>query len=148
MTIIVKKNQSLTDIKNILEGNSVEGYVWFSDKSEPYLNENINNSFDTMADPRFIVEAHFIVENISHSIRFVDGGHLVAKFNLDEIKKEKCEIKKYLSHRIKDHSKIYFYELWLPEKDAMCCDMEVLKFNGLVFAGFGNDSNNTQSSLL
>lgn len=116
-----------------------EGYIWMSDKTEP---RKIISKSQLQVEEKnpFIVEGFLISEdrNISISLSSMNGMLKIYQFDLNLInalpENQKTE-NSYLTHRFED-AKISFITVWLPEKDNLCQDMEVLRPRMRVFNGF------------
>lgn len=116
------------------------GYLWMSNKTEPdiYENQELTEVLSESKNP-FVVEGQLYdpISRSSYSIKYVDGKHIVVKYDLSELEqkygKEKCVA--YRSNRMQGR-KLYFIQYWNKEKDELCEDMEVMKPAEQVFVGF------------
>ena len=159
-------NSTEPTLKDINPDLTYKGYLWMSDSDIPTLlnREKLRSkilitsnsgkktgnqvTFDEMKDTSnpFIIEGQLYSENanLSFSIKFVDGKHIVAMYNLNEIPKtwvfnETDDLKKFAVNRMKGVSKLKFRQYWKPEPDKLCEGMEVLVPAGYVFLGFENE---------
>jgi len=116
-----------------------EGYIWMSDEAEP---RKIDSKSQIPAETKnpFIVEGFLKSTdgNVSVSLVPMNGELKIYQFDLNLIKTLpeplKTEIS-FLTHRF-DNAAISFITVWLPEKDKLCEDMEVLQPKMRVFKGF------------
>ena len=120
-----------------------EGYIWYSDTSRPRV---------FIGDEEVTVEERsdaFIIEGLlwnpkkrtSYNIYFHDGQQHVCKYDVTTAAlegKEDVTTEDYVTHRIPGVARLSFVRYWLPEKDEMCEDFEVLVPGQLVFVGFNN----------
>ena len=126
---------------NEIKNRKYEGYIWFSDKEKPLVLRDEEYDFFVHSENEnpFIVEALLYnkEQNISVIIRHT-GKYHVNEFDLKALKEEGAvfEEVKYLPHRLDGIDKVNFKQLWLPEPDEHCKDMEVLKMQALIFTGF------------
>jgi CRISPR type III-associated protein (TIGR04423 family) len=121
-----------------------------SDEKEPIKFEGSDLSQVELTKEPFIVEGNLYSEenNISVSIKHIDGEYWISKIDLNEIDKDDESI---VEHRYRANNKLksigkylLFYEYWHPEKDKQCLDMEVLKPNWIAFAGFTNEEDKNE----
>jgi CRISPR type III-associated protein (TIGR04423 family) len=138
-----------------------EGYVWLSDANEPIIIEQfeihgdgINISFDgytaTITNEScllmkngeavkipFIIEALFVVNNVSYQIKFVDGKYIVYSKNLDDVSDPNSTAITYLPNRFDNSVKgLNFRRLWEEKEDPLCEGMKVLVPTVDLFVGF------------
>jgi CRISPR type III-associated protein (TIGR04423 family) len=118
---------------------SYDGYIWMSDEAKP---RKIKSKLEipTGTQNPFIVEGFLKSEDekISISLAAMNGELKIYQFNLQEINALPVEQKtenSFLTHRY-DEAKIKFITVWLPEKDKLCEDMQVLQPKMRVFNGF------------
>lgn len=132
MEHIIKHN-SIETIPNI----PYEGYIWLSDAKEPIMLFNETFNFKNVINNPFIIEALlYNAENkISVHIQHTDD-YQIFEYHLGEFDKEDFVDKEYLPHRLKGVQKVMFKQIWLPEKDMNCAEMEVLNLKAIVFCGF------------
>tara|TARA_R110002124_G_scaffold193164_2_gene360404 strand:+ start:720 stop:1154 length:435 start_codon:yes stop_codon:yes gene_type:complete len=127
-----------------------QGYVWYSDQKEPKVLQNEIFRFENIGLNPFVVEALLWHEDdktagdgISVMVRHT-GTYHIHEFEMDNLP-EHCELveKEYLPHRLGNNiEKVKFKQLWLPEKDPNCLDMEVLTMKALIFVGFETKTKN------
>lgn len=135
---------------HIEKGNYV-GYVWYSDETSPCLltGEEFTNALDPHSNP-FIIEGQLFdpVAQISYSIRYVDGGYHVQRWDLTrDFESEDFTFtpKDFEAHprmnkeESKDDSKVkkvlLFRQYWQAVEDDMCLGMKVLQPHAFVFVG-------------
>jgi len=122
-----------------IEKAKYEGYIWYSDSAKPEIFkreiERELNLNDT--ENPFIIEGQLYCEEkkLSVSIKYVDGKHIVNKFNLSE--EPETTDQEYLAE-FRNDAGLKFRQLWKPESDPLCENFEVLKPAGFVFIGFKN----------
>lgn len=125
-----------------IEGNKMEGYLWYSDQDAPIVYDGTKESFkfDDNDNP-FVIEGQLYDSNanISYSIKYVDGKYLKKEYHVVS-KEEGCEIteKSYISNRMNGRV-LCFKEIWRPsepESEPLCEGMSVLQPAELVFVGF------------
>jgi len=131
---------NLSEIKK----RKYSGYIWMSDAKEPKVLNGEEFDFSTIGINPFIIEALLYCKEEKTSLTIRHTG----KYHINEIDLNnlpdgaKLENIEYLPHRLKDKDKgidvekVCFKQLWVPEKDENCLDMEVLKMKALVFTGF------------
>ncbi len=150
------KINNISDIKT----REYEGYFWNSnaDKPEILLAATVDFSNTKERENPFTVEALLYCEeeNISVSIRHT-GKYQIHEFDLNNYSDENLVDVQYLPHKLDCYllkkeiggdiepipnsgfaciEKVNFKQLWLPEKDKNCEEMEVLKMKALIFTGF------------
>lgn len=115
-----------------------EGYLWLSDQQTPYIffDQKIDENFFGLINP-FIIEGllYDSQNNISYSIRYTDGQTIVTRYEL-EGKDFLADKKEYLPNHMEGIASLNFLNLWVAKPDPLCCDMEVLQTDALVFVGF------------
>lgn len=136
----IKAYNSLEEME-IKNNQNYVGYYWMSDKQSP--NRFDANSFKNLKSNPFIIEGMLWDEINQTSIMIKHTGrYIINEFNLNEIKTNqgvKIEEKEYIPFRLKEvgaKDKVYFNQIWLPEKDPLCENMEVLKLKAIIFTGF------------
>ncbi len=114
------------------------GYLWVSNEDQY---QTVNGPVDLSAYARnpFVVEGNLLSKDkkTSISIRHTGTGYIVSVFDLTEITQlpeEQLTKIEYLIH--KNEGKVKFVQVWLPEKDILCADMEVLRPAFQYFDGF------------
>ncbi len=126
--------QEITEYINSLE--NVEGYVQFShrplDSQKDIWENNTPKSVDE-EEEGFIVEAHFFDSTNSITIYRHNEFWYVDEVNISDINGD--DMQKYMT---KYGRYVKMAQIWEPEKDKYCEDMEVLKLKKVVFAGFEN----------
>jgi len=125
---------------NEIKSRKYEGYVWLSNADKPIVLPKEEFDFSTIKenDNPFIVEALLYCkeENVSVTIRHT-GKYHINEFDLNNLQEGAVlEKVQYLPHRLDNIEKVNFKQLWLPEKDENCLNMEVLKMKALIFTGF------------
>lgn len=117
-----------------------EGYVWYSDQSEPKIlkGERFSIDIDEKKNP-FIVEAMLYDKKnaYSFSIKYVDGKY-IRQLNLvrqEDFDNKDVDKKKYLAS-FGDNLTLVFLRYWKPVADSNCEGMEMLQPEKLVFVGF------------
>lgn len=155
----------MSNTSNNIERGNYEGYLWFSDADAPVVldGEELAVDFDQVltiegkdydlpSKKVFIVEAQLFDKdnNISYSVKYVDGQHLVKRFEVNPLdyNREETDLKQYYGNGMKKW--LQFLQYWGLQQDSFCCDMETWVPKGLVFVGFINkkeDSNGYISTL-
>jgi len=126
-------------IKQIPANTPMQGYIWYSDRTEPEIIDMQNFSLENSEVP-FVIEAQLCdVENQkSYAIRHVGGKTIVNQFDWSQMKegwvKDKC--KNYLPNRMDNIKALKFVQYWKTNIDPFCLDMKVLEPACLVFMGF------------
>ncbi len=127
-----------------------EGYIWESSKENPkkVTSEAELTKYENSGKPAnpFIMEGHLYNKdkNISISIRHVSGRYYITQFNLGELDEKTNFVDKfYLANKkLEKENKLHFKEIWLPEPDENCPDMQVMTKKAVVFAGFRKKEDN------
>lgn len=129
----IRKIDLLTEIPSY----KYEGYVWMSDAKEPkVLNDEIFD-FENVTTNPFVIEALLYSKDKKVSVQVQHtGDYQIFEYHLGELTDAEFSDKEYLPHRLKNVSKVKFKQVWLPEEDANCKDMEVLNLKAIVFCGF------------
>ncbi len=130
-----------------------QGYIWYSDgeqkigesKQKPdVLKEFKEFSFAETESNPFVIEAllYSKEEDISVMVRHT-GKYHITEYNLKELPKNAIleTEKEYFPHRLDINNKVCFKQLWIPEKDSNCADMEVLNLKAIIFTGFNHTQN-------
>jgi CRISPR type III-associated protein (TIGR04423 family) len=136
---------------NEIKTREYQGYIWLSDQKEPNVYreaQEIDFSNHTENHNPFIIEALLYAkdEQISVTLKHT-GKYQIHEIDLKKYLDENLVDVPYLPHRLneefkrnpkafKEIKKVNFKQLWLPESDENCEDMEVLKMKALVFTGF------------
>ncbi len=135
-------HKSLKSLNEIPDGN-YQGYIWISDKETPQKITIIDvkkyeNNQNNIPENPFIREGFLYDEEneISISITHIPDKYMINMFQLKQIP-QNCEIKDrtFLAHK-NLHGKLCFRDIWLPEKDEICENFEVLQKMAVVFTGF------------
>jgi CRISPR type III-associated protein (TIGR04423 family) len=138
-----------------------EGYIWLSDANKPIIistdnfADTVNGITITFAEYTaaisngtcsltkdgkgvkipFIIEALFVVNDVSYQIKFIDGQSIVYSKDLSGIA-DFTPIT-YLPNRFGDEIKgLNFYRVWEPKQDVLCESMDVLEPTVDLFVGF------------
>lgn len=123
-----------------IEKSIYDGYIWYSDKSEPEVFQSQDFEFDTdeIVNP-FIIEGQLYdaQKMFSYSIKFVDGKYICKKYQVEstDFNKSDVEIKTFHVNRM-DEKKMRYLQYWKEEDDELCEGMKVLQPKELVFVGF------------
>lgn len=135
----------------IIKAGNYTGYLWYSDSNKPVIFVNgkaINN--DTQIDfsedyviqdgtNPFIIEGQLFDNNISYSIKFLDGRYMIKKFDLSKMEGEYDELV-FLGNRISVSNKsswLKFRQYWKEKTDDIfCMGMNVMQPAERVFVGF------------
>lgn len=129
----IKKIDNITEIPAC----KYEGYVWLSDATAPVVLNNESFDFESIKTNPFVIEALLYSpgEDVSIHVQHTDE-YQIFEYNLKAFSQREISEKVYLSHRLKDVTKLKFKQLWMPEMDNNCEDMEVLTLKAIVFCGF------------
>ena len=124
------------------------GYIWEADEQSPDV-FSTPKKCDWTKYKSYIVEGWLYCkekeEELSIHIKHT-GTQQIFEYHSKEFPpdSELVEVS-YLPHRLKNNiERVYFQQLWIPEKDPLCEDMEdgegmeVLKMKALIFTGFNN----------
>ncbi len=106
-----------------------------------WLGDEENTLALTDGENPFVVEAQLYCkdENVSVSIKNVDGKYIVKRYNLTELDKEQdiaCNPQDYLPNRMENVEKIQLVQYWRAEPDELCENIKSLQPAELVFKGF------------
>lgn len=123
-----------------IEKSIYDGYIWYSDESNPKVFQDEEFEFDTdKIENPFIIEGQLYDDQkkISYSIKFVDGKYVCKKYEVEstDFNKKDVEIKTFHANRM-DDLKLQFLQYWKEEDDELCEGMKVLQPAELVFIGF------------
>ena len=122
-----------------IEKSKYQGYLWYSDQSEPKVlkNEDFELEISETANP-FIVEGQLFDGKISISIKYVDGKYIVHKKEVkaEDFNNVNVEEMEFIPNRIVGVSKLKFLQYWEAQTDDLCKEMPVLQPAELVFVGF------------
>lgn len=130
--------------KIILPKGRYTGYIWQSDKRQPriYNNEVVDTEIVCVSSANpFIIEGIIVIrtdnEEVSYSIRYVDGQFIFSHYDLANIKRKKeKEIKNFLASFDKAPGELQFIQCWGEEEDPNCEGMKTLVPQEFVFVGF------------
>ena len=130
------KANLIADINNHLK--SYEGFIQFSHRP---INKEIDIFYDgkeiQIEDEKgFIYEAHFYNGKKSISIRQINEHWLVSTTDISKSKVDEKDIEKYISDIEGFDYKIKMAQIWKETNDDLCCNMEVMKLQKVVFVGF------------
>ena len=120
-----------------------EGYLWYSNSPQPSV-FNGEEEMDVEVRPdAFIIEGLLWCpkRRMSYKIIYHDGQQLVRGYQVSDADLEgKGDVtsEEFVSHRIPGMSRLSFIRYWLPERDELCEDFDVLIPRQLVFVGFNN----------
>lgn len=128
----------------------LEGYVWDSNSQYPKILRNQSFDFSSYQENEdaYIVEA-LLYSNLKKCSWIIKhtGTYQITKFDLSKLDPNYQLVPvDYLPHRLKKNNpagatlieRVCFQQLWIPEEDPNCEDMEVLKMQALIFTGFNN----------
>lgn len=121
-----------------IEKSKYEGYLWYSDQTEPeviYNYDEFELEINDNANP-FIIEGQLFDGKKSISIRYVDGKYYKQEFIMEELAGVDYTPKVFKAHRMGNQANLYFNQYWRPEPDELCENMDVLQPAELVFIGF------------
>ncbi len=135
-------HKQLDSLSNIPAGN-YEGYMWISNEKKPIkINQIDATQYEENNQPTnpFILEA-FLYDNntkTSVSVKHISGKYIIDLYNLNELNNDAETVDNfYIPNRLNEN-KLKFTEVWIPEKDSLCENFEVLKKQTVVFTGFEN----------
>ncbi len=124
-----------------INNTTYTGYLWKSDEKMPetYDEKVIDLNFDDNKNP-FIIEGWLTNGKESISIKYIDGKHLIKKFDLEalDIEAPKVDIHTFKCSFKSDYSDMVFKQYWGAEEDKLCEGMKVLQPAEFVFIGFKN----------
>lgn len=137
-----------------IQGNKVEGYLWYSDRDKPVVYDGVDLTLDLNdEDNPFIIEGQLYDRNSekSYCIKYIDGKYIVCQyFNVKRLEEnpKKNEEKEYeitdkfyqsnhMGGRI-----LHFKEVWRAVCDKLCCNMEIFQPAEVIFVGFKIEENN------
>ena len=122
------KKEEVVDYINALKG--YEGYVQFSHRPIEMERDVFLECDPKVEDEKgFVLEAHFFNGSDAVSIRQVNAEWVVDESSNVSLDNVECY------HAIGD-LKIKMAQIWMPKKDENCSNMEVMKLEKVVFAGF------------
>ena len=96
-----------------IEKSTYQGYLWYSDKDQPKVLNNVDSeiTLDETKNP-FVIEGQLFDGKRSISIKYVDGKYIVKKYVLAELPKEDFTEQSLLAHRMKDVKSLNFRQYW------------------------------------
>lgn len=127
------KRITIDDINFDLE---YEGYLWYSNASEPELrNKLAKEDFKNLP---FIIEGAFWAEKegISLNIKNIDGEYHLYQVTLKELPEDQTTQQEYLAHKLDGKKIIKILQFWEEKKDANLEGMTTLKPSWQAFQGF------------
>lgn len=124
------------------------GYLWSCQKSEPiFIDSNQLYDFSQWKNFPFIIEGLLYAkeDNQEHSIIIrYNNKYDIKAYDLKAIGKDAVfKSQAYLPNRFPKELNIQalkFQQVWLPEKDPLCCYMPVLQLKARLFTGFSYTS--------
>lgn len=130
-----------TEKINNIPAGSYEGYYWLSNADKPVVIDGYFNGLRLNSDDNpFVIEAQLFdrENNVSFSVKYVDGKYYAYCYNLNDATgdKEEVKVQKYCSNQMSDHPWLYFLQYWRTESDELCDGMDVLQPAEMVFVGF------------
>lgn len=114
-----------------------EGYLWYSNATEPKILEGQQFSPDQLTKLPFVVEGMLYAEKEKVSIRIVniDGAYRIAKMTLEYIPKEYITTY-FAKEQFGKNWKIQMYQHWVEKEDAINDNRLVLCPTWSAFVGF------------
>lgn len=121
------------------------GYIWMSDEEVPkVLKDPTEFDFSEIGINPFVQEALLYCEDeeVSVMVRHT-GEYHISEFELRNFPDEyELVEKQYYPHRLGfNDKKLCFKQLWVPENDPNCEEMEVLTLKAHIFTGFKEPKN-------
>lgn len=109
--------------------NGYEGYVQFSHRPIDLKRDVFKNSDPKVEDESgFVYEAHFANGSESIAIKQLNDVWFISITDIQNVETETY-------HAIAD-LKVKMAQIWEKKPDTLCEDMDVIKLNKVVFAGF------------
>ncbi|MCB5249775.1 MAG: TIGR04423 family type III CRISPR-associated protein [Candidatus Cloacimonadales bacterium] len=146
MDNIITITNKIEEIPNL----DFKGYVWLDNSSEPILDKHPANI--DMKDS-FIVEAYLYAknENISVSIKHLDGTDYISIFDLNKVDPSDYDSQYYIandqiSNINQDYKYLKYIRYWKSETDSNCANMSVKNLKWHAFAGFSMENNNEKTT--
>lgn len=126
-----------------IKKSKYQGYVWYSDQTEPQIldGEDFELKRNAMENP-FVIEALLYDGAHSIQVKYVDGSYLVRNICIKDVEGKLSfepaeDMEFYLPNRMDLKGKVLaFKRYWKQMADPMCEDMKVLVPQPLVFVGF------------
>ena len=130
------KNITITDIPL----KEYEGYLWFSDQKRPsYITSSKPFRKEDLTKHPFVVEGALYSkeDNLSISIRSIDGRYLIHQFDLSALQNNRYrQIEQEWFVSKDSQRKVKMAEIWELTSDKLCEDMETYRPAFKVFMGF------------
>jgi CRISPR type III-associated protein (TIGR04423 family) len=123
---------------NEIQDLEYEGYLWYSDKERlDYIDSNAPFQIAKLTAHPFVVEGALYAakENVSITIRSLDGVYYVHKLDLNDLPEHKC-IEHWWNVAKDEHKKAVMQEIWLLRRDSLCREMETFFPAFWIFKGF------------
>lgn len=117
-----------------------EGYIWYSNKTCPEKKTKFYRSLFT--DLPFIIEGNlYSRENeISISIKNIDGQYLVKQWDLKDLPKDQITKQTFIAHNLDGENKIEMIQFWEESaEDNLLEGMKTLIPSWRAFVGFKKD---------
>lgn len=129
-----------------IEKSTYEGYLWYSDMTEPKILEDEEFELKMANDKNpFVVEGQLFDADrmISISIKYVDGEYICNSYKVDSLDFNRTDVEKkeFHSNRMKGY-KLQFLQYWIDKEDDLCEGMNVLCPSKLVFVGLLKNKEN------
>ncbi len=111
-----------------------------SNADKPIVIDGEYEMFINDTDIPFVIEGMLTNGKESLMIKYVDGKHLVKKYELDG--NTDYVIKEFAAHRMDCNgiAALIFRQYWHEEEDELCLRMKVLTPKELVFVGFKKEN--------
>ena len=133
-------NSRVIEYINSLSG--YEGFVQFSHRPIDIEKDVFVDQEPKVEDEKegFIYEAYFFNGSDSISIRQVNSGWI-------EHKESNISLKHVEKFYAIDSLEIKMAQQWKPQEDKNCANMQVMKLEKVLFAGFEKGENNDNSTI-
>lgn len=127
------KRITIDDINFDLE---YEGYLWYSNASEPQCPTKIAK--EDFTDLPFIIEGAFWAEKegISLNIKNIDGEYHLYQVTIKDLAQDQITQQVYLAHKLNGVKAIKMMQFWEEKVDANLEGMATLKPSWQAFQGF------------
>ena len=138
LKLLVMKSNKI----NIIPEGTYEGYIWMSDATEPIIVDGKMEALELNPEINpFIIEARLYspVDSVSYSVKYVDGEYIAICFDVNAVENDTetvCKRTDFIPNRMKAIDYLKFLQVWRPEIDPLCADMEVLMPAEQIFVGF------------
>jgi CRISPR type III-associated protein (TIGR04423 family) len=134
---MLESNNKVVEYINKLEG--YRGYVQFSHRPLEQKDIFEDKDPDIAEIKSFVYEAHFCNGNESIMIRQQNAEWVISKTDISTVVKENKEFyaleKTTLLTDVKSNW-VKMAQIWESKEDALCDEMNVMKLQKVVFAGF------------